>query len=109
MDLYTVFKPTRYIRKVKTNKRINKKVLVLDIETYLNDSLQIPYLISYYDGSACKSFYLTDYNSPNDMIKACISDLLQAKYHKHKIYIHNLANFDGIFLLKNLVALGDVK
>ena len=111
MDLFTVFKPTRYIKRVKTNKKINKKVLVLDMETYLdaNTSLQIPYLISYYDGEAYNSFYLTDYNSPSHMIKACISSLLQTKYNKHKVYIHNLANFDGIFLLKNLVSLGDVK
>ena len=43
------------------------------------------------------------------MIIKALTDLKRKKYHKHKVYIHNLANFDGIFLLKNLVSLGDVK
>lgn len=42
------------------------------------------------------------------MLQECIKSLLVKKYHKHKVYIHNLANFDGIFLLKNLVSLGQL-
>ena len=34
--------------------------------------------------------------------------LARAKYNRYKVYIHNLANFDGIFLLRVLVKLGNV-
>lgn len=59
-----------------------------------------------YDGKKANSFYLTDYKSSEDMIKTCIISLCRWKYHKNKIYIHNLANFDGIFILKILVKIG---
>lgn len=111
-ELFTIVKPTRFIKRTRGNKNIDKKAVTLDIETFLNsDNEHIPYVISYYDGEvayATNSFYLTDFKSSNEMIKASIESLLQPKYHKHKIYIHNLANFDSIFLLKNLVALGEL-
>src|SRR5690606_41936719 len=37
------------------------------------------------------------------MIKACIKSLLRSEFDKYKIFIHNLSNFDGIFLLKQLM------
>jgi len=52
------------------------------------------------------SFYLTDYSSSEDMIINAFKDLLVKKYDNYKVYIHNLSNFDGIFLLKILVKLG---
>jgi hypothetical protein len=72
----------------------------------VDNGKHIPYLICYFDGKVSYPFYLTDYNSSDDMIKACLTSLCQLKYHKHKVYIHNLANFDGIFLLRNLAAIG---
>jgi hypothetical protein len=43
------------------------------------------------------------------MIKTAIKDLMVKKYDNYKVYIHNLARFDAIFLLKILVELGQVK
>jgi hypothetical protein len=43
------------------------------------------------------------------MIKSAIKDLMIKKYDNYKVYIHNLAGFDGMFLLKILVELGQVK
>jgi len=37
-----------------------------------------------------------------------IKDLCKAKYHSHKIYIHNFANFDAVFLIKELLNHGIV-
>lgn len=111
-ELFTIMKPTRFIKQKRANKKIDKRAVTLDIETYVNEQNEhVPYVISFYDGSsfASSSFYVTDYKSSDDMIKASIEALLQTKYHKHKIYIHNLANFDSIFLLKNLVNFGDLK
>lgn len=109
MDSAAKAATTRYIKPKRGSKKIDKKMVTLDIETRVINNEHIPYLICYYDGNEAYSFYLTDYDSPDEMIKACISSLLVLKYHKHKIYIHNLANFDGIFILRNLVTLGEVK
>jgi hypothetical protein len=40
------------------------------------------------------------------MIIQAIKDLMVKKYDNYKVYIHNLAKFDAIFLLKILVNLG---
>ena len=71
--------------------------------------MQIPYLISYFDGNKAYSFYLTDYVNSSAMIKACLRSIINNEaYNKYKIYAHNLAAFDGVFLLKNLIELGEV-
>jgi len=43
------------------------------------------------------------------MITQAIKDLMIKKYDNYKIYVHNLARFDAIFLLKILINLGKVK
>ena len=43
------------------------------------------------------------------MLEACIKSLLVPEYDGYKIYAHNLANFDSIFLMKILVRQGEVK
>ena len=39
------------------------------------------------------------------MLKEAIKSLMVRKYNKHKIYVHNLSSFDGVFLLKFLASL----
>jgi hypothetical protein len=43
------------------------------------------------------------------MILHCLESILIRKYNGHKIYVHNLAKFDIIFLLKYLVKFASVK
>lgn len=72
----------------------------------------MPYLISYFDGKLSHSFFLTDYSSSDSMLESCIlaePTILKPKYNGYKIYVHNLSNFDSIFLMKILVKLGEVK
>ena len=38
------------------------------------------------------------------MINKVIKSLLKPKYNNYNIYVHNLSNFDGIFLLENLIS-----
>ena len=80
----------------------NINFLTMDIETKLRDNIHIPYLISYYDGMESKSFYITDFINSDLMIETCIKSLMIKQYNKCNIYLHNLGNFDGIFLLKLL-------
>nr|YP_010852515.1 DNA polymerase [Aureoboletus raphanaceus]WGL38744.1 DNA polymerase [Aureoboletus raphanaceus] len=41
------------------------------------------------------------------MIKTALSYLLTRKYHNYKVYVHNLSNFDGIFIFNILMEIGD--
>lgn len=43
------------------------------------------------------------------MLSKCIKDIMIKKYNNYQIYIHNLGGFDGIFLLKILGDLGQIK
>lgn len=43
------------------------------------------------------------------MIIKAIKDIMIKKYDNYQVYIHNLAKFDGIFLLKILTELGEIK
>lgn len=52
-----------------------------------------------YDGINITNFYLDDYNSSIEMLNDAIFSLLRRKYNNYKVYIHNLSNFVGIFLL----------
>jgi hypothetical protein len=42
------------------------------------------------------------------MILDCLNAILLRKYNGYKVYVHNLAKFDIIFLLKYLVKLGNL-
>lgn len=55
------------------------------------------------------SYYLNDYQSPEDMMIDGLKGLCKSKYKDHKVYIHNLAKFDEIFLLRILNKIGKVK
>jgi DNA polymerase elongation subunit (family B) len=81
----------------------------MDIETFIKDGIHIPYCISFYDGENTFSYYLTDFKDSNSMIIKAILDLMIKKYDNYKIYLHNLANFDAIFLLKIIIKLGICK
>ena len=90
------------ISSLKRNPKFKSSFLTLDIETYLDNNVHIPYLIGFYDGITTKTFYLSDYTSPENMLVDCLNHLLLPKYRNKVVYIHNLARFDGVFLLKFL-------
>jgi len=53
-------------------------------------------------------YFLNDDNNSSEMIANALNDLKRVKYKSHKVYIHNFARFDAIFLLKELVKVGEV-
>ena len=99
-------KPVKFISKLNRIEKLVNKFITMDIETFIKDGVHIPYCISWYDGENTFSYYLTDYINSNEMIFQAISDLMIKKYDNYKVYIHNLANFDAIFLLKLLAEIG---
>jgi hypothetical protein len=107
--LFKMEKPVRFIHPLVRPDTLVNKFLTMDIETFIKNGVHIPYVISFYDGENTFSYYLTDFKDSLDMIKKALSDIMVKKYDNYKVYIHNLANFDGIFLLKILTELGVCK
>jgi len=106
--LFTKENKTKFISKLpKSNKLVNN-FITLDIETYIKDNILVPYCISIYDGKSINSFFITDYKDFGDMLLSALKTILVRKYNGYNVYIHNMAKFDIIFLLKYLVKLGNV-
>ena len=100
---------TKFISKLTPVKSITQNIICMDIETYMDGDTMIPFLICYYDGINSYYFGLWDYPNVESMILDCLSSILTRKYNGYKIYFHNMAKFDIIFLLKYLVKLVEVK
>jgi len=107
--LFKVEKSAKFINPLIRSETLSNKFLTMDIETFIKDGIHIPYCISFYDGENTFSYYLTDFKDSNSMIIKAILDLMIKKYDNYKIYLHNLANFDAIFLLKIIIKLGICK
>jgi hypothetical protein len=76
--------------------------ITMDLETRLINNIMVPYAVGIYDGNEAFSFYSTDFLNPEKMMENAIEHLMKRKYHNYKVYLHNLSNFDGIFLLRIL-------
>jgi hypothetical protein len=98
-------KATSFLKAIKVNKQINNKIITMDIESRKINNVSTPYLIAFFDGFTSYSFYLRNYNNVESMLKAAFTHLLKSKYDQHKVYLHNLSFFDGVFMLNMLKAL----
>lgn len=107
--LFTKEIKTKFISKTQKTKKIINKFLTLDIETFVHENSLVPYLICYYDGRNSYSFGLWDYDSPENMILDCLNSIFSRKYNGYSIYMHNMAKFDVIFLLKYIVKIATVQ
>jgi hypothetical protein len=100
---------TKFIKGIKNDKETINNFITLDIETRVINNLIKPYCVCYFDGKNSFSFYLTDFNNEEALLKETILSLFNEKYHNFIIYIHNLSYFDGIFLLKSLSSIDDIR
>jgi hypothetical protein len=100
---------TKFISKLKPSKNFSDNFITFDIETYVKDSILIVFCISIFDGNIKKTFFLKDYRNPEELIITALKSIMLRKYNGFNVYIHNLAKFDIIFLLKYLVELGSVQ
>nr|QWO71449.1 DNA polymerase [Lyophyllum shimeji] len=81
------------------------KIGAMDIETYNNELDQaIPYAIGFKDLDNLSTFYIDNYNNPEDMILDCIHNMMVKDNHNMKFYAHNMSQFDGILILKALMS-----
>src|SRR6266850_1733066 len=74
----------------------------------IKNNVLIPYCISIYDGKIAYSYFISDFKDSQDLILTALKSILTRKYNGYNVYMHNMAKFDIIFLLKHLVKLGDV-
>jgi len=100
-----LIRKTSFLKPIKINKQLINKFLTMDIETRIINNKKVPYCICIFDGIKSFSYYLNDYNDHIEMMNIAINSILIRKYNKYKIYLHNLSNFDGIFLFKILTSL----
>lgn len=99
----TVYKEdnTLFMQKLPKDTKPKLDVITLDLETRnLKDKGLEVISAVFFDGLNYFTYFLTDYKSPSAMINQMLKDLLNnPEYKGRNIYIHNLSNFDGVFLL----------
>jgi len=107
--LFTSEIKSKFISKTEKTKKIVNNFITLDIETFVQNNILVPYLICFYDGNNIYSFGLWNYETVEMMILDCLKSIFIRKYNGYKVYIHNMANFDIIFLLKYIVKVATLK
>lgn len=90
-----------FIKTSKVNTRLNTNIVTFDIETYVKDGKFVPFACGWYDGEFIRTYYLTDFKSSYEMLLLALTELLEFNPNA-KVYIHNFANFDYMFLIKVL-------
>ena len=106
--------PVRPFSKMREDKSLKSNFITFDIETIKKvldngTSKLVPYLICAYNGS---TFVESFGANQMELFKNFIIGLLSFFPKKAKTlstYAHNLSNFDGIFLMKYLEELGEIK
>jgi len=100
-------KKAQYFTTTSECKSLTENFITMDLETKDTDGILVPYCVSIFDGKNSHSFYITDYSSSDEMLKASILFILRRKYNKHRIYLHNFSYFDGIFLMRIISSVVD--
>src|SRR5258706_1623848 len=102
-------KSVKYFRTLSKCKCLTKNFITMDLETKSINGTLIPYCVSIFDGKKAYSFYIDEFISSDEMLKASIRFILKRKYNKHRVYLQNFSYFDGIFLMKIISDLVDAE
>jgi hypothetical protein len=100
--------PAKPFKKTSIDNKLINSFYTMDIETIKNNGKLIPYLICAYNGND----YITSYGKDQKSLFNKFFDQLLSNIKNRTttyIYAHNLSGFDGIFLLKYLLAYGKVE
>ena len=89
-----------YLKGKITDISIKNNFITMDLETRKINNVMHVITASIYDGSNIKSFYLTDFNNSDELIREAVLYLLQRKYNGYRVYIHNFSRFDVAFMLR---------
>lgn len=116
-----VLKVTRPIKTKRISSALSENFITMDIETIIKNGnggairlgfTLTPYLLCWYDGGREQSHsYFIDPSlgeaSVKNMIYRAMRDICIRKYKGYKIYLHNFAKFDAIFMVKHLANIGE--
>jgi DNA polymerase type B, organellar and viral len=91
-----------YIAKIKKEPMLKDKFITMDLETRVINGNMYVYCCCIYDGINLYSFYLSDYQSDEELLISAIKSLFLRKYKGLVVFLHNFSHFDAIFLLKIL-------
>ena len=103
--------PSKPFRKTNVDKYLQHKFVTFDIETVRKNDTLIPYLITGYNGFDYIVSYADNTLNQTNLFKNFLDQLLTFYNNSRRliVYAHNLSNFDGVFLLKELISFGSVK
>lgn len=90
-----------FITSSKPNAKLSTNIVTFNIETYVKDGKFIPFACGWFDGDFLRTYYLTDFKSSYEMLLQALTEMLDFSPNA-KVYIHNLANFDYMFLINVL-------
>ena len=103
------FKNNLFINKLDNQPYIKPKILTLDIETRVVNGEHIPICIAVFDGEMIHYSLLEETSWRQGMTTFFYNCLFNRKYSYYKIYVHNLSNFDVVFILDSISKIGKVK
>lgn len=96
LQIIKVEKKTRSIQSIKVSKKLESKIITMDLETILINNIHTPYLLSWYDGLKSKSYFIQGLELLDniereekilEMIQNAINDICIRKYKNYKIYL----------------------
>jgi hypothetical protein len=102
-------KSVKYFTNLSKCKGLTRNYITMDLETKCINGNLIPYCVSIFDGNKTYSFYIDEYDSSENMLRASILFILKRKFNKHRVYLHNFSYFDGILLMKIISDLVDAE
>jgi len=100
-----VNKTCKFISSLSPSKSFNPKFITMDIETRVVNGKFEPICISLFDGENIKSYFIHDFTTSDKMLIAALKFTFNEKYKGYNLYLHNLAYFDGVFLLRHIARL----
>jgi hypothetical protein len=83
----------------------NNNICSLDIETYVENNIAVPYAIGYKTKYNTEIFYMDNSlgYSNDEIILICINSMMVPNNHNSFFYVHNLGHFDGVIIIKALM------
>ena len=101
IDVCIKDKPTKFFRKPKNKaQKISNKFLTLDIETKNVNGVLTPVVIAIASKFNTWAFNINQFRTADHMISKALKSIMIPSNDNAIVYIHNMANFDIVFLMR---------
>lgn len=93
---------TKFVRKIEHKREKAIPIITMDIEAYQEpDGKLVPCAIGFCTGTQINTF-ISDGENNIQMFRSAFDEILSPENNGAVVYLHNLAKFDGIYLLHYL-------